>query len=61
MFNKAVEWDMMEQNPFAKGKSLHLKENNKRTRFLNEEEIERLLDALGTLSQNRYVTKVSQK
>jgi integrase len=43
MFNKAVEWDMMEQNPFAKGKSLHLKENNRRTRFLNEEEIERLL------------------
>ena len=43
MFNKAVEWDMMEQNPFTKGKSLHLKENNKRTRFLSEEEIERLL------------------
>lgn len=43
MFNKAVEWQMMEANPFDKGKSLHLKENNKRTRFLNEEEIERLL------------------
>ena len=43
MFNKAVEWQMMEVNPFDKGKSLHLKENNKRARFLSEEEMERLL------------------
>ncbi|MFC1817126.1 hypothetical protein ACFL0M_14590, partial [Thermodesulfobacteriota bacterium] len=44
MFKKAVEWDMMEQNPFEKGKSLMLKENNKRFRFLTEEEITKLLD-----------------
>jgi len=34
---------MMEINPFDKGKSLILKKNNKRLRFLSEEEIERLL------------------
>lgn len=43
MFAKGKEWEMLEQSPFDKGKSLHLKENNKRTRFLSEEEIERLL------------------
>jgi len=45
IFSKAVEWEMMEQNPFNKGKSLILKENNKRLRFLNEDEIPKLLDA----------------
>lgn len=44
MFNKAVEWDMIEQNSFDKGKSLILKENNKRMRFLAEDEIKGLLD-----------------
>jgi len=44
MFAKAVEWDMIEQNPFSKGKSLILKENNKRLRFLTEDEIPKLLD-----------------
>ena len=43
LFTKAVEWDMMEQSPFEKGKSLILKENNKRLRFLTEEEIEDLI------------------
>ena len=45
IFTKAVEWEMIEQNPFSKGKSLILKENNKRLRFLNEDEILKLLDA----------------
>jgi len=45
IFTKAVEWEMIEQNPFSKGKSLILKENNKRLRFLNEDEIPKLLDA----------------
>jgi integrase len=45
IFAKAVEWEMIEQNPFIKGKSLILKENNKRLRFLNEDEIPKLLDA----------------
>ena len=33
----------MDQNPFNKGKSLLLKLNNQRIRYLTEEEIERLL------------------
>ena len=44
MFTKAVEWEMIEQSPFDKGKSLHIKENNQRVRYLKEDEIERLLD-----------------
>lgn len=44
IFTKAGEWDMIEQNPFDKGKSLILKENNKRMRFLNEDEINKLLE-----------------
>jgi integrase len=44
ILNKAVEWDMMERSPFDRGKSLLLKENNRRLRFLNEDEIERLLN-----------------
>lgn len=45
MFSKAVEWDMVERSPFDKGRSLLLKENNKRLRFLSGEEIEKLLDS----------------
>lgn len=44
LFTKAVEWELMEKNPFDKGKSLIQKENNKRYRFLTEDEIEKLLD-----------------
>jgi len=36
---------MMERSPFDRGKSLILKENNKRLRFLIEDEIQPLLDA----------------
>ena len=43
MFNKGVEWDIMEQNPFTKGKGLFIKENNQRLRFLSTEEIPKLL------------------
>ena len=43
LFRKGVSWKMMEKNPFDNGDSLMEKENNKRTRFLIEEEIERLL------------------
>jgi integrase len=45
LFNKAVEWDMMEKSPFEHKQSLRLKENNKRMRFLNEDEISSLLSA----------------
>jgi integrase len=43
MLNKAVEWGMLEINPFKKGSRLMLKENNHRLRFLSESEIEALL------------------
>jgi len=52
IFTKAVEWEMIEQNPFSKGKSLILKENNKRLRFLNENEIPKLLDACPDYPRN---------
>jgi len=39
----AVEWDMVERSPFEGKKRLWLKENNKRTRFLAEDEIGKLL------------------
>jgi integrase len=45
LFSKAVEWDMMEKSPFEHKKSLILKENNKRLRFLNDDEISSLLAA----------------
>jgi integrase len=45
LFTKAVEWELIEQSPFTRGRSLKLKENNKRMRFLNEDEIQALLDA----------------
>jgi integrase len=43
MLAKAVEWEMLEGNPFEKGRSLQLKENNRRLRYLSQEEIDRLL------------------
>ena len=45
ILSKAVEWEMLDQNPFNRGKSLALKENNERVRFLDDDEIERLLDS----------------
>jgi len=44
LFDKAKEWDMTEESPLNQGNSLMLKENNKRERYLNEDEIERLLN-----------------
>ena len=43
MLTKAVEWEMLDRNPFEKGRSLQLKENNRRLRYLTEEEIAKLL------------------
>lgn len=43
MMNKAVEWEMLKQSPFDRGKSLQEKVNNQKTRFLTEDEIQRLL------------------
>ena len=45
VFTKGVEWEMLERNPFEKGKTLLIKENNKRSRYLDQDEINRLLNA----------------
>lgn len=42
MFNKAIDWHMTEQNPVRKVKLF--KENNQRTRHLDKEELERVLE-----------------
>jgi integrase len=45
LFSKASEWSLIERNPFDRGKPLLSKEDNKRFRYLKEEEIKRLLPA----------------
>ena len=45
LFNKASDWKLIEQTPFNKEKSLLSKEDNRRFRYLKEEEIKRLLPA----------------
>jgi len=45
IFAKAVEWEMMDRSPFDRGKTLLVKENNARLRYLTQEEIQRLLKA----------------
>ena len=45
LFAKGVEWELLEQNPLKKGKSLLTKENNKRLRFLSHDELQKLLAA----------------
>ena len=52
VFSKGVEWEMLEQSPFDKGKSLTLKENNKRLRFLTEDEIKDLLSECAPFLRN---------
>ncbi len=45
MLNKAIEWDMLDTNPFARFKyPILFEERNDRVRFLEENEIKRLLD-----------------
>jgi integrase len=43
MMSKATEWGLLENSPFKKGKRLMLKVDNERIRFLEEEQIETLL------------------
>ncbi|RLB83091.1 MAG: hypothetical protein DRH17_03290 [Deltaproteobacteria bacterium] len=45
IFTKAVEWEMIERSPFDRGNPLWLKENNTRFRYLDQDEINRLLEA----------------
>ena len=45
MLNKAVEWGMLDENPFTRFKEpIFFEERNDRVRFLEEDEIKRLLD-----------------
>jgi integrase len=55
LFRKAVEWEMIDKNPFSRGKTLRIKENNMRTRFLTEDEIPRLLAACAPHLKNIVV------
>lgn len=55
IFKKAVEWEMMSETPFEKGKSLMLKENNKRMRFLTDDEIDSLLSECSPYLHNIVV------
>jgi integrase len=55
VFVKGVEWEMIEQSPFDRGKALIEKENNSRTRYLSEDEIPRLLPASSPHLQNIVV------
>lgn len=48
-----MEWDIIEQSPFGRGKSLLLKENNQRIRYLTEDEIVRLLQECNSPKQRR--------
>lgn len=45
LFAEAVTWQLSDQSPFNKGKSLIVKENNRRLRYLSEKEIPQLLKA----------------
>jgi len=60
MLAKAVSWDMIDRNPFEKGESLQLTENNRRLRYLSEKEIERLLAECPTKAPPRKNGKFTQ-
>ena len=45
MLNKAIEWGMLDENPFTRFRdSIFFEERNDRVRFLEEDEIKKLLD-----------------
>lgn len=50
MFNKAKEWGLIEKSPFSGVKKFFYREDNRRLRYLSEEEIERLLEVLDHMS-----------
>ena len=53
MLNKAVEWAMLDENPFNRFKeSIFFEETNDRVRFLEKEEIQALLDVSPVYLQN---------
>jgi len=57
MFNKAIEWGNAKDNPVRKVK--FFKENNERTRFLEKEEIERLLNASSPYLKDVIITALN--
>lgn len=50
LFNRAIDWGMAKENPVAKVK--FFRENNKRLRYLEKEEIAKLLDACAPYLQS---------
>jgi integrase len=58
IFNKAVEWGMMGQNPFDKFREpILFKEDENRVRYLTEDEISRLMAVLETEPKERKSKK----
>ena len=57
IFSKAVEWEMIERNPFEKGTSLLLKLSNQRMRYLTEEEVKRLLQECESRKHLSHIVK----
>lgn len=55
---KGVQWEMIEKSPFDQGKSLLIKENNKRLRYLTKEEIKNLLEASPVYLRNIIVCAI---
>jgi integrase len=55
VLNHAVDWDVIESNQLAKIKLFH--ENNKTERYMNDDELSRLLEVLRT-HQNRAVCDI---
>lgn len=45
VFSKGIEWGLLEKSPFNGKTSLHTKENNARTRYLEPDEIRKLLES----------------
>lgn len=48
-FNKCVEWEMLDVNPFKRGRSLMFQEKREHIRFLTSEEASRLLEECKTI------------
>jgi integrase len=67
VFNKGVEWGMMEKNPFDKFREpIFFKEDENRVRYLTEDEINRLMAVLDAKAKeienpNKQTTEDAQK
>ena len=62
MFNKGVEWGMMEKNPFDKFKEpILFKEDENRVRYLTEDEINRLMAVLDAKAKEQTTKDAHRK